>query len=82
MKTKVAWFVVLLALDLTDFICLNALTRTRGTVLMMAELHCENCGAPIEPLTDPDPSLQSDDPPDYDLLCQKCRSILQEHAEE
>jgi hypothetical protein len=46
------------------------------------ETRCENCGALIEPLSDPNPSESSDDPPSYDLLCAKCRFILETHTEE
>ena len=46
------------------------------------ELRCENCGELIEEVSDPNPAAESDNPPDYDLLCQKCRLILEEHIEE
>jgi hypothetical protein len=46
------------------------------------ETRCENCGEPIEPISDPNPSASSDDPPDYGLLCAKCRAILETHTEE
>lgn len=46
------------------------------------ETRCENCGELIEPISDPNPSVSSDDPPDYGLLCAKCRAILETHTEE
>jgi len=46
------------------------------------ETRCENCGELIEELTDPDPAVSSDDPPSCDLLCAKCRFILETHTEE
>ena len=46
------------------------------------ETRCENCGELIEPLSDPNPSTSSDDPPDYDLLCAKCRFLLETPNEE
>ena len=46
------------------------------------EARCENCGELIEEISDPNPSLSSDDPPDYDLLCAKCRLLLETHTEE
>ena len=46
------------------------------------ENRCENCGALIEDINDPSPALSSDDPPSYDLLCPKCRLILETHTEE
>jgi hypothetical protein len=46
------------------------------------EMPCENCGDLIEEISDPDPSLSSDDPPSEDLLCAKCRSLLEAQTEE
>jgi hypothetical protein len=46
------------------------------------EARCENCGELIESLSDPNPSASSDDPPDYGLLCAKCRHLLEPHPEE
>jgi|GEM_PF-3057484 len=46
------------------------------------EARCEHCGERIEPISDPDPALSSDDPPSYDLLCAKCRALLEAHTEE
>ena len=41
------------------------------------ETRCENCGELIEELNDPNPSLQSDDPADFDVLCPRCRLLLE-----
>ena len=46
------------------------------------ELHCDNCGELIDQINDPDPSVQSDDLPDSDVLCQKCRALREEQVEE
>ena len=46
------------------------------------EIRCENCGELIEPLADPNPAVSSDDLPSEDLLCAKCRLILDTHTEE
>ena len=46
------------------------------------ETRCENCGELIEPINDPNPALSSDDPPSYELLCAKCRVILETHPED
>jgi RNA polymerase subunit RPABC4/transcription elongation factor Spt4 len=46
------------------------------------ELRCENCGELIDENSDPDPSLSSDALPSEDLLCQKCRFLLEAQTEE
>ena len=46
------------------------------------ETRCENCGQLIEPINDPNPAASSDDPPDYGLLCARCRAILETDSEE
>lgn len=46
------------------------------------ELRCENCGELIDEISDPDPALSSDDPISDDLLCQKCRFLLEAQTEE
>jgi len=43
------------------------------------ELHCENCGELIETINDPNPPIQADDPPSDDVLCPKCRFLLESH---
>jgi len=66
-------------------------TRTLDTLALLPplngkmaymEVRCENCGELIEPISDPNPSVSSDDPPSFDLLCAKCRLILETHTEE
>jgi len=46
------------------------------------ENRCENCGELIEEISDPDPSLSSDALLSEDLLCKKCRFLLQAQTEE
>jgi hypothetical protein len=43
------------------------------------EVLCENCGELIEEINDPNPAVDSDDPPDEDLLCPRCRELLGPH---
>jgi hypothetical protein len=45
------------------------------------ELHCDKCGELIDQVNDPDPSIQLDDSPDSNVLCQKCRIELEEQIE-
>ena len=45
------------------------------------EIRCENCGELIEEISDPNPSVSSDDPPSDDLLCQKRRILLETDKE-
>lgn len=41
------------------------------------ELHCENCGELIVTINDPNPPIQADDPLSDDVLCPKCRFLLE-----
>jgi len=41
------------------------------------ELRCENCGELIQEINDPNPAVSSDDPAIEDVLCARCRFILE-----
>ena len=56
--------------------------RVFGGKILSMEARCENCGQLIEPINDPNPATSSDDPPDYDLLCARCRARLETDLEE
>jgi hypothetical protein len=43
------------------------------------ELRCWDCDELVEPIKEPNPSVDPDDPPSYDLLCPKCRFVFSTH---
>lgn len=50
-------------------------------ILTSVEVLCELCGEMVEPISEPDPSVDPDDPPIYAMLCPKCGFMFRTYSD-